>query len=124
MFEIVRVFAEGEAPDVNGGAASTAASTGGFTELLVSLLPMVLIFVLLYFIMIRPQRKREKELRAKIEAMKVGDKVVTIGGLCGKVIKIKDEFVFIETGNIGTPDERSVLKFERTAIKSVDSSAQ
>ncbi len=55
--------------------------------------------------MIRPQRKKEKETKAMINAMKVGDKVVTIfGGICGKVAKIKDEYVFIETGNICTPD--------------------
>ncbi len=46
-----------------------------------------------------------------INAMKVGDKVVTIGGICGKVAKIKDEYVFyIETGNIGTPDQKVCCK--------------
>ena len=67
--------------------------------------------------MIRPQRKKEKETKAMINAMKVGDKVVTIGGICGKVAKIKDEYVFIETGNIGTPDQKSVVKMERDAIR-------
>ena len=57
-----------------------------------------------------------------INAMKVGDKIVTIGGIVGKVSKIKDEFVWIETGNVGTPDEKSVLKFERDAIRSVEGS--
>ena len=61
---------------------------------IVSILPLVLIIVLLYFMMIRPQRKKEKETKAMINAMKVGDKVVTIGGICGKVAKIKDEYVF------------------------------
>ena len=87
----------------------------------VSILPLVLIIVLLYFMMIRPQRKREKETKAMINAMKVGDKVVTIGGICGKVAKIKDEFVFIETGNIGTQDEKSIIKMERDAVKTVES---
>ena len=73
----------------------------------------------MYMLMIRPQRKKEKDLRAKINNMKVGDKVVTIGGIVGKVSKIKDEFVFIETGNIGTQDEKSVIKFEKTAIKDI-----
>lgn len=80
---------------------------------IVSILPLVLIIVLLYFMMIRPQRKKEKETKAMINAMKVGDKVVTIGGICGKVAKIKDEYVFIETGNIGTPDQKSVVKMEK-----------
>ncbi|MCI8405304.1 MAG: preprotein translocase subunit YajC [Clostridia bacterium] len=89
---------------------------------IVTILPLVLIIVLLYFMMIRPQRKKEKETRAMINAMKVGDKVVTIGGICGKVVKIKDEFVFIESGNIGTQEEKSVIKMERDAIKSVEAS--
>ena len=52
--------------------------------------------------------------------VKVGDKVVTIGGICGKISKIKDTYVFIETGNIGTETEKSVIKMERDAIKSVE----
>ncbi|MBQ7794890.1 MAG: preprotein translocase subunit YajC [Clostridia bacterium] len=85
-----------------------------------SMLPMILVIALLYFVMIRPQRKKEKELKAQIDAMQVGDKVVTIGGICGKVSRIKDDYVFIETGNVGTPNEKSVLKFERSAIKAVE----
>ena len=108
------------------GAADAAATTAGATGMtgilgaFSPMLPMILVIVLLYFIMIRPQRKKEKELKAQIDAMKVGDKVVTIGGICGKVTKIKDNYVFIESGNVGTPDERSVLKFERSAIKTVE----
>lgn len=122
------VFAE----PIEGGDAQTQAAgtqTSGQTpqevnpvmNTIVSILPLVLIIVLLYFMMIRPQRKREKETKAMINAMKVGDKVVTIGGICGKVAKIKDEFVFIETGNIGTQDEKSIIKMERDAVKAVES---
>lgn len=125
------VFAEGE----TAANQTTQQTTGTTTQnaagqqpqanpvmsTIVSILPLVLIIVLLYFMMIRPQRKREKETKAMINAMKVGDKVVTIGGICGKVAKIKDEFVFIETGNIGTQDEKSVIKMERDAIRSVES---
>ena len=85
-----------------------------------TMLPMILLVVVLYFIMIRPQRKKEKELKAQIDAMRVGDKVVTIGGICGKVTKIKDDYIYLETGNVGTPEDRSVLKFERSAIKAVE----
>lgn len=89
--------------------------------MIVNLFPLILIIVLLYFMMIRPQRKREKEAKAMLNALKVGDKVVTIGGIVGKVSKIKDEFVFIETGNIGTQDEKSVIKMERDSIRTVES---
>lgn len=87
---------------------------------IVTFLPMILVIVLLYFMMIRPQRKREKETKAMINALKVGDKVVSIGGICGKVSKIKDEFVIIETGNIGTQGEKSFIKMERDSIKTVE----
>lgn len=110
------VFAEGEAATQGTAQANPVMST------IMSILPLVLIIVLLYFMMIRPQRKREKETKEMINAMKVGDKVVTIGGICGKVAKIKDEFVFVETGNIGTQDDKSVIKMERDAIRSVETS--
>lgn len=89
-----------------------------------SLLSMVMMIVFMgaifYFMIIRPQKKRDKETKAMLDAMKVGDKIVTIGGICGKVVRIKDSFVFIETGNIGTQDEKSVIKMERSAVKSVE----
>ncbi len=87
---------------------------------IVTFLPMIFVIVLLYFMMIRPQKKREKEMKDMINALKVGDKVVTIGGICGKVTKIKDEFVILETGNVGTPTEKSYIKMERDSIKSVE----
>lgn len=125
------VFAEGEgsvAQTATGSenTASTAQAPEAVPEVnpvmstIMSIFPLILIIVLLYFMMIRPQRKKEKETRAMINAMKVGDKVVTIGGICGKVAKIKDEFVFIETGNIGTQDEKSIIKMERDAVRTVE----
>ena len=105
----------------NSGAADAAQQQGGgFMAGLISMAPLIIMLLLLYLIMIRPQRKKEKELKAKIDAMVVGDKVITIGGICGKVTKLKDDYVYIETGNVGTPDERSVIKFERSAIKTVE----
>ena len=127
------VFAEGEqaaqntqqqattTQDANGQAAQQPQGNN-IMGMVMTFFPFILIIVLLYFMMIRPQRKREKETREMINAMKVGDKIVTIGGIVGKVCKIKDEFVWIETGNVGTPDEKSVLKFERDAIRSVEGS--
>ena len=121
------VFADGETANTQQSRGTQTAADPNATQqvnpvmsTIVSILPLVLIIVLLYFMMIRPQRKKEKETKAMINAMKVGDKVVTIGGICGKVAKIKDEYVFIETGNIGTPDQKSVVKMERDAIRTVE----
>lgn len=104
----------------NAAQATEATAGGGIAAAITSFLPMVFIIAILYFMMIRPQKKREKETKAMLDAMKVGDKIVTIGGICGKIVKIKDEFVFIESGNIGTENEKSVIKMERSAIKSVE----
>lgn len=134
MFGFITAFAENAADGVSvagkaaaGAVASGAADSGaaasgagGVIGMIGTMLPMILLVVVLYFIMIRPQRKKEKELKAQIDAMRVGDKVVTIGGICGKVTKIKDDYIYLETGNVGTPEDRSVLKFERSAIKAVE----
>ena len=124
---MANIFADGETANTQQATGTQTAADPNATQqvnpvmsTIVSILPLVLIIVLLYFMMIRPQRKKEKETKAMINAMKVGDKVVTIGGICGKVAKIKDEYVFIETGNIGTPDQKSVVKMERDAIRTVE----
>lgn len=66
------------------------------TSSLTSLLPLVLMFVVLYFIMIRPQMKRQKEHRAMIEALAKGDEVATAGGMIGKVTKLGDTYLGLE----------------------------
>jgi len=60
------------------------------------ILMMVLIFVVFYFFMIRPQSKRQKEIKKQREAMQVGDKVVTSGGIYGKVKELKETTVIVE----------------------------
>ena len=74
-----------------------AAAAGASTEsTLFSLLPLVLMFVVLYFIMIRPQMKRQKEHKAMIEAVAKGDEVVIGGGLLGKISKLGETYVSVE----------------------------
>ena len=63
---------------------------------LASMLPLLLMFVVLYFVMIRPQMKKQKEHRAMIEALAKGDEVVTAGGLLGRVSKIGEGFISVE----------------------------
>lgn len=66
---------------------------------LMSMLPLVLMFVVLYFVMIRPQMKKQKEHRAMVEALAKGDEIVTGGGLLGRVSKIGDTFIGVEIAN-------------------------
>ncbi|MFN4116996.1 MAG: preprotein translocase subunit YajC [Inhella sp.] len=80
---------------ISNAFAQTAA--GGSPESsLLSFLPLVAMFVVLYFIMIRPQMKRQKEHKAMIEALAKGDEVVTAGGLLGKVSKLGDSTLSVE----------------------------
>jgi preprotein translocase subunit YajC len=73
-------------------AAAGAADSGG----LMSFIPLILMFGILYFIMIRPQMKRQKETRAMLEALAAGDEVITAGGILGKVTSVKDQYVTVE----------------------------
>lgn len=63
---------------------------------LMGMLPLVLMFVVLYFVMIRPQMKKQKEHRAMIDALAKGDEVVTSGGVLGTVSKISDNYIGLE----------------------------
>jgi len=79
----------------NAYAQSTAAN-GGAAGSLMQFLPLVLMFVVLYFIMIRPQMKRQKEHRSMVEALAKGDEVVIGGGVIGRVAKLGDSVLHVE----------------------------
>jgi preprotein translocase subunit YajC len=64
-----------------------------------TMLPLVLMFVVLYFVMIRPQMKRQKEHKAMVDALAKGDEVVTTGGLLGRITKLGESFVGVEIAN-------------------------
>ena len=81
-------------------SAYAQAATGGSTQdTLMSMLPLVLMFVVLYFVMIRPQMKRQKEHKAMIEALAKGDEVVIGGGVLGRVTKLGDSIVSVEVAS-------------------------
>ncbi|MHC1704894.1 MAG: preprotein translocase subunit YajC [Tenuifilaceae bacterium] len=77
---------------------------------LATFLPLVLIIVVFYFFMIRPQMKRQKELRKFHEALQRGDKVIIAGGVYGKIIEVKDEYVVVEI------DENVKVKVVKSTI--------
>ncbi len=99
-------FLEGE-PQNNGGSAIIT---------IVMLVAMVAIF---YFLMWRPQKKQEKQTKAMLDSLAVGDEVTTIGGIIGKVVSIKEETVLIETGR-----DKTRIRFLRTAIRNIDVKAE
>jgi preprotein translocase subunit YajC len=94
-------------------AQAAPAATGDAQSSLLSLLPLVLMFVVLYFIMIRPQMKRQKEHKAMVEALAKGDEIVTAGGFLGRVTKLGETYLSVEVAN-GVE-----LQIQRTAVVQV-----
>ena len=83
---------------ISSAYAQTAAG-GDMSSTLTGMLPLVLMFVVLYFVMIRPQMKRQKEHKSMIEALARGDEVATSGGLMGKVTKLQESHLSLEIAN-------------------------
>ena len=94
-------------------AYAQTAPAGGAASCLMSFLPIILMFVVLWFIMIRPQMKRQKETKAMLEALAKGDEVVTAGGILGKVAKVTEQFVVVE---IAANTEITVQKSAVTTV--------
>ena len=84
---------------------------------LYSLIPLILIFVIFYFMLIRPQKKREKEAQAMRDSLDVGDEIITASGIIGTIVVCKDEYLVIETGS-----DRSKIRIARWAVQSKISS--
>ncbi len=91
------------------GAPAGATGTGGMMS---SLVIMVLLFAVMYFVLIRPQKKKEKEQKAMQNDLRIGDEVVTIGGIVGLVVKTTDDTVVIECGG-----DRSRIRIKKWAIQ-------
>ena len=91
-------------------APAAPAAGGDLQSSLVSMLPLVLMFVVLYFIMIRPQIKKQKEHRSMIDALANGDEVVTAGGLVVKVNKMGESYLTVElTSGVNVQLQRSAV---------------
>ncbi len=99
--------------------AEETPADSGCLEMLPSLGIIALMFVLLYFLMIRPQRKQEKEQQQMRDALAVGDEVTTIGGIVGKVVAVHEETVIIETSK-----DKTHIRFLRRAIGTIDVKAE
>ena len=106
MFEIKFPFLDAAAGDV------PEAGMGGLIQPIL----MIAVFgVLMYFMLFRPQKKQEKAVNEMRSSLRVGDEIATTGGILGKIIEIKDEFLIIETGN-----DRTKLKITKWAVRSVE----
>ena len=76
---------------------------------------IVALFAIMYFLLIRPQKKQEKEIRDMRAALKVGDDIVTIGGICGKIVRVKDNRLTIQVGA-----DKTKFDIEKWAVSRLD----
>ena len=108
MFNLSTLLLETSAP-------ATTPQGGDWMYYLVTFGPLVLIVVLMYFIMIRPQRKKQKEEQKMRNNLRVGDEITTIGGICGRVVNVKEDGLISETGA-----DRNKMSIKKWAIQSVE----
>jgi len=91
-------------------AYAQAAGAASQTDTLLTFLPMVAIFIVFYFLLIRPQQKKQKETRAMLEALEKGNEVVTAGGLLGRVVKLDEQYATVEIAqNVQIVVQRSAI---------------
>ena len=96
----------------NAGAAGAGAA-GAAGAGMVTFLPFILVILIMYFLMIRPQNKKQKELQKMLDALKKGDKVITAGGIHGTVSSVKEDTVTVKV------DDNCRIEFSRSSISSV-----
>lgn len=94
-------------------AADQAAEANNWLVMLMQFAPPVLIFVVFYFLLIRPQRKKDKEAQNMRNNIQVGDEIVTAGGIVGRVVSVREDTLVVETGG-----ERSKVRIKRWAVQS------
>ena len=110
LFGISTAFAT-EAADANAAAEQSASPL----SMLVSFAPLILIFVVFWFMLIRPQRKKDKQVKEMLNNLKAGDRICTIGGIYGTITGIKDDTITLSVGK----DNMSMV-VARWAIRSVE----
>lgn len=99
---------------LDGTAIGTAGSASSSAQIISTVVPFVLIIGIFYFFLIRPQNKKQKETEKMINALKKGDKVVTIGGIHGVVSSTKEKTVIVKV------DDNCKIEFSRSAIAGVE----
>ena len=84
------------------------------TQMAGTIIPLVLLILVMYFLIIRPQKRREKEVNIMRKSLHVGDEIITIGGICGKIVRTKDETIIVQVGS-----DKIKIEMMRWAVSSV-----
>ncbi len=127
MLNLMNLLAEANqavavtAPEAEAAATTatgtTAAAPGG-GDLIMTVVMMVAMVAIFYFLLIRPQRKKDKQVKNMLAALKVGDRICTIGGLYGTIAALKDDTVTLTMGSL-----QNTIVIARWAIRSVENVA-
>ena len=116
LFGIVSAVAEGTAATGEAAAEATEMTAGStVAALATTFLPLILIFVVFWFMLIRPQRKKDKQVKEMLNNLKAGDRICTIGGIYGTITGLKDDTITLSVGK----DNLSMV-VARWAIRSVE----
>ena len=115
LFGLGAALAEGAATAAEGAADAAAQEVNPVVSLLFTFAPLILIFVVFWFMMIRPQRKKDKQVKEMLNNLKAGDRICTIGGIYGTITGIQDDTVKLAVGRDNTQ-----MVVARWAIRSVE----
>ena len=115
LFGMTGALADEAAGAAEAAATETAAQVNSVVSLLFTFAPLLLIFVVFWFMMIRPQRKKDKQVKEMLGNLKAGDRICTIGGIYGTITGIKDDTITLSVGK----DNLSMV-VARWAIRSVE----
>jgi len=99
-------------------APSADGAQGGPANSLMTFLPFIAIIAIFYFLIIRPQNKKQKETQKMLSALKKGDRVVTIGGIHGTIQSVKEQSVIVKV------DENTKIEFSRSAVSGIEAAAK
>jgi len=91
---------------------------GGPTNSLMTFLPFIAIIAIFYFLIIRPQNKKQKETQKMLSTLKKGDRIVTIGGIHGTIQSVKEQSVIVKV------DENTKIEFSRSAVSGIEAAAK
>ena len=115
MSNLLLALAETTAAVADTAASGEMPAAAGAAEMISMLLPLVLMFVIFYFMLIRPQKKKDKKVKEMLAALKPGDRICTIGGIYGTITGIKDDTIELAVSN-----ENTKLVVARWAIRNVE----
>ena len=107
-----------ETAAATGDATANAAASAGAGSMISTIVMMVAMVAIFYFLLIRPQRKKDKQVKDMLSALKVGDRICTIGGLYGTIAALKDDTVTLTMGSL-----QNTIVIARWAIRSVENVA-